>query len=293
MVRSVARETNPSHRGEAEARILAGMSRSSEFLKSFWDLAADDFSSRLHAVDRIVHHLEGHTHQEDLDYSIKRLVKGLSSSRESARLGFSTCLTCMLIKYPMISLETILSLSQEYTQITGSAKGMDERDMMFGKIFCYLSILRAGRIHESTNTNLALSILDKIIHIHEQRGWIREVTAEAIHCFLSATYKNQAILKGSLGRIEPLLSDPMSELSASQVVLLMGIRPWLSSISSPSLQSKCNDLDFQSDPKQCLDILSESLLSATSGFPKIHRVWEFLIGEIVAMDEQRMLPTTR
>ena len=273
--------------------ILAKMSRSSEFLKCFWDLAADDITVRLQAVDRIVHHLEGNAHQDDFDYSIKRLVKGLSSSRESARLGFSTCLTCMLIKYPkMISMETILTYSDEYTQITGSAKGMDERDMMFGKIFCYLSILRSGRLNENTNANLALSVLDKIIEIHELRGWIREVTVEAMHSFLAATHSNHGILKGAFERIGNMVTDPVGELSAWQIVLLMGLRPWLSSLPS-TLRSKCDDLDFHSDPKQILDSISETLLSATSGFPKIHRIWEFLIGEIVSLDEQRMLPTTR
>ena len=36
---------------------------------------------------------------EELDYSIKRLVKGLASSRESARQGFSValCQVCVVL----------------------------------------------------------------------------------------------------------------------------------------------------------------------------------------------------
>ena len=267
------------------------MSRSSQFLKCFWDLASDVSATRMAAIDQITSHLSGQAHQDDLDYSLKRLVKGLSSSRDSARLGFSSCLTIILTTHTNISLESILSLSDENTIITGSSRGMDEREMIFGKLFCYLSILRSGRVNEKSNANFAMTILERILAIHEMRGWIRELTTEAMLCFLSAVSKSKSICTRAMEKMEGLLSEEVHELSAWQIVLLMGLRPYQS--YSNKLQLKLESLDFQSDPRQTLDTISDALMSATSGFPKIHRVWECLIGEVFPFDDQRMLPTTR
>ena len=42
-----------------------------------------------------------------------------------------------------------------------------------------------------------------------------------------------------------------------------------------------------------LPIMATTLLAATAGFPKIHRVWDFILGGIFPLDTDRALPTTR
>lgn len=63
------------------------------------DLASNDESTRIKAAESLVNKiLEGVKSGNpekgtDLTYALNRLVKGLSSGRESARLGFSIALT--------------------------------------------------------------------------------------------------------------------------------------------------------------------------------------------------------
>lgn len=45
------------------------------------------------------------SHSEDVRYSVKRLVRGLSSSRESSRLGFAVALTEVCDKRSLVCLK--------------------------------------------------------------------------------------------------------------------------------------------------------------------------------------------
>lgn len=89
-----------------------------EFLNHFWDLASDDDDTRLKASDGIITYLKSSENAAtDMDYVCKRLVRGLSSSRNHARTGFSTCLT-ELVAAEFISIDIIISLINETTKVS-------------------------------------------------------------------------------------------------------------------------------------------------------------------------------
>ena len=70
----------------------SAINASRDFLNLFWDLASDDREKRLAAGKHVVEHVFVESEDivpADKQYTLKRLVKGLSSSRESARLGFA------------------------------------------------------------------------------------------------------------------------------------------------------------------------------------------------------------
>jgi DNA polymerase phi len=117
------------------------LERGSKFLNWFWDLADEDDTRRCLAGTMIVKYLlesTNNTQQStiennkkgsyqkgsesqglsaDGEYAWKRLVRGLPSSRECARLGFSTCLCEMLTKFPTISIDQTLSLLDDSTKV--------------------------------------------------------------------------------------------------------------------------------------------------------------------------------
>ena len=79
-----------------------------DFLNLFWDLASDDAEKRIPAGKKIVEYtLHPKEDQVGVDksYTIKRLVKGLSSSRDSARLGFAG-------KFPITKISLLYFLSK-------------------------------------------------------------------------------------------------------------------------------------------------------------------------------------
>ena len=59
---------------------------------------------------------------DELKYSVKRLVKGLASTRKGARQGFATVLTEILSEFACLSPENVLKLIAKNLEVTGSAK---------------------------------------------------------------------------------------------------------------------------------------------------------------------------
>ena len=94
-----------------------------KFMNWFWDLASDSQERRTLAAKLIIKHLieaQKLTSEIsiDTDYAVKRLVRGISSSRESARLGFSTCLCQLLTLFSVINSNEVCKLLDESTQVS-------------------------------------------------------------------------------------------------------------------------------------------------------------------------------
>lgn len=85
-----------------------------DFMQIFWDLAVDDADVRLQAVKKFENAALDESYKS---YSLKRLVKGLSSPRDSARLGFATALTVFLETHKP-DVEEVLSLIDEHTRVS-------------------------------------------------------------------------------------------------------------------------------------------------------------------------------
>ena len=87
---------------------MSAVGKDPVFLNFFWDLASDEEGLRIDAAHCLIAYLTGKkiadaakipaqpVNEEIFDYAVKRLVRGLGSSRDSARQGFATCLAELL-----------------------------------------------------------------------------------------------------------------------------------------------------------------------------------------------------
>lgn len=101
----------------------------------------------------------------ELDYAVKRLVRGLASNRKGARHGFYTALTqvggsillvyyfligyCLsffqiLSQFSELSVADVLQLVHAHLEPSGGAKGFEERGNCFGKGFALLALISSG-----------------------------------------------------------------------------------------------------------------------------------------------------
>ncbi|KAI9446728.1 DNA polymerase phi-domain-containing protein [Lactarius indigo] len=88
----------------------------------------------------------------DVAYSIRRLLRGLASPRESSRLGFAVALTELLSRVSTVSCAQILALVLDASRTTGNQTGQEERDLLFARLFGLASIVHSGlliRTHPS------------------------------------------------------------------------------------------------------------------------------------------------
>ncbi|KAJ1441539.1 hypothetical protein B484DRAFT_390654 [Ochromonadaceae sp. CCMP2298] len=87
------------------------MSKDKAFLQFFWDLAEDEAGLRVAGAAGLLRFV--HTHPEELQYAVGRLVKGLASPRHSARLGFASCLAGLLQAEEGVDVREVLELLDE------------------------------------------------------------------------------------------------------------------------------------------------------------------------------------
>jgi DNA polymerase phi len=119
-------------------------------LSLYWGLASLESKERIESSNKLISSLETIDSPilttEDLEnvtpnlsYALKRLIKGLSSSRKAARQGFSLALSqvrfdvffvdllnslkILATSLPGVSLDLVLDLILKHTEITGGLKG--------------------------------------------------------------------------------------------------------------------------------------------------------------------------
>jgi DNA polymerase phi len=89
-------------------------------LDTFWQLADADLETRVRAAQALLLALKTAQAQsaqpeqipcEELQYSLKRLVRGLASSREGARQGFATALAEVCL-FSFFSIHQLIKVSQ-------------------------------------------------------------------------------------------------------------------------------------------------------------------------------------
>lgn len=93
------------------------------FMQFFWDLASEQDETRRIAAKSLVEYAESHDSQY-VEYALNRLFRGLSSPRDSARLGFSVALSGMLQKMS-ISVEKAAKMLDEHTQVRNDLFSFD------------------------------------------------------------------------------------------------------------------------------------------------------------------------
>lgn len=107
------------------------MAANNPLLEHFWKLAAVDEEERVTAAAALVlnvleaqqdaNAVEGadvHNQCPALVYTLKRLVRGLSSGRKAARQGYCTALTQLLHCFPLVSVQTYV-LTADFWAIAG------------------------------------------------------------------------------------------------------------------------------------------------------------------------------
>ncbi|KAK4756143.1 hypothetical protein SAY87_006270 [Trapa incisa] len=81
-----------------------------------------------------------------LRYAIRRLIRGVSSSRECARQGFALGLALLVDTIPSIKVDAILKLSVDLLEVSSSMKGQEVKDCLLGRLFVYGALSRTSRM---------------------------------------------------------------------------------------------------------------------------------------------------
>ncbi|KAG2365801.1 hypothetical protein BDR07DRAFT_1398137 [Suillus spraguei] len=201
-------------------------------LSLFWNLSSASKKERISATVKLVNSLEKfqgqHTpkpevspgseddeenvgstdgldvlNAHDVAYSIRRLIRGLASPRESSRLGFSVALTELLSRLDTITSAQVISMIVDGSKIQGSMTGQEERDVLFARLFGLATVIHSGLLvrqtplstspSSATNSSSLESYKELVNHLlvlAEKKSWLRECAWWTIGQAIDAVIKS-------------------------------------------------------------------------------------------------------
>lgn len=206
-------------------------------LSLFWNLSSASKKERINATVKLVNSLEKfqaqHTpkpegspvsdddeenvgptdgldvlNAHDVAYSIRRLIRGLASPRESSRLGFSVALTELLSRLDTVTSAQIISIIVDGSKIQGSMTGQEERDVLFARLFGLATVIHSGLLVRqtplSTSPSSATSssslesykeLVSHLLVLAEKKSWLRECAWWTIGQAIDAVIKSSVSWK--------------------------------------------------------------------------------------------------
>ncbi|KDQ59553.1 hypothetical protein JAAARDRAFT_127225 [Jaapia argillacea MUCL 33604] len=251
---------------------------------------------------------------QDVSYSIRRLIRGLASPRESSRLGFAVALTELLSRINTVTCSQILSLILDSSKTQGSMTGQEERDMLFARLFGLTSIIQSGLLlrqtplpTSSTGASSLIGFRDlvtQLLTLGEKKSWLREnawwTLGLAVDGLNESTvpWKEEAVeetLKQVFGGEEKYSKGWFPEKVALAVKLQAEYpgRNWRQVLvptfkhpdllSTPNLATLAKVLKVTLHFESGADDEEEEGLKSTpaSWKPKIHYVWDILLDNLL------------
>ncbi|KAI1426593.1 DNA polymerase phi-domain-containing protein [Xylaria sp. FL1777] len=145
-------------------------------------LGSLDNDERLAAADALVTGLLAGSELALKRHLEKRLFRGLASSRNASRLGFSLVLTEILrqlfgpselvkTKFPGLTFDQALNVLVDATTIGGNVPGQEERDYFFGRLFGLQCFVEAKILF--TDSKRWPRVLDLLLEMAQKKVWIR------------------------------------------------------------------------------------------------------------------------
>ncbi|KAK0210612.1 DNA polymerase phi-domain-containing protein [Desarmillaria ectypa] len=236
----------------------------------------------------------------DVSYSVRRLVRGLASPRESSRLGFSVALTELLSRILTFTCAQILSLIMDATKTQKSMTGQEERDVLFARLFGITAVIQSGLfirtdpLPESASSSTSASslqsfedIVSELIALGEKKSWLRESAWWTILLALEALNSSNVPWKeeGFGYSIEATLGSDSQWMpeKVALILKLQHLRPdhdWRKYTSpmfkNPDLLSTGNYHTLGQILKDVDDEESSSRSSGSSWKPELNFAWDII-----------------
>ncbi|ONH68120.1 DNA polymerase V [Cyberlindnera fabianii] len=280
----------------------------------YFVLASDIEAERIKAAVGLINELNEANAEDEWEYALKRLIKGLSSSRASARLGFSTCLTELInirISNGSLTVSKLLELINEHNKVTSSMNGKEERAALFGKLFglqCVSNMNSGVFNRDGVDAEDFKLFIDNLIELSCTKSWIRE----------PALFTVLGLLRSLTGKISDdlviyifeKLDENKLSLTTEGLAIFLAVPPQFRSTKLSSVEFK-NTTWKHADPlhKSNLSLLTKVLKDISTGdegeaeegkskknskqkgswSPRLHFVWQLIVSELSTSSETEVI----
>ncbi|ETS87916.1 hypothetical protein PFICI_01744 [Pestalotiopsis fici W106-1] len=311
-------ENQPSHKkakkGEAAAQAASTEAQNLELDKSPFaeKLAAEDrrreqkiydllgsYDSAEHiaAADALVTGLLSSDEGALKRHLESRLFRGLASSRNASRIGFSLVLSEILsqlfgekrlaeTKFPGLTFDSVLASLLEKTQPSGNISGPEERDFHFGQLFGLQCFVESKVLFGSDNIRWA-TILDLLVKLADRKVWMKSHCAWVIVQSLPQMGQERAgetlkkLVEVGWGKTAEGVGLWIAAAS-TYPKLKMPSKPWSDPMATKSIPELANVLkeNVKQDTGNKEAGASKSMPSSWNS--QLHFVWDLILAYFIA-----------
>lgn len=233
------------------------------------NIAAYQISSMLSADDVV---------KTTLNYSVDRLVKGISSSRLAARLGYATTLVETLRVLPdfkfldlVTQIEKTLPLSETKEDPAGSR--------IIGHSLCIIALWKCGRC----NLDECKTLADKLHSIYKENAGLRHFLIRSLLSLIQSLDSEQDAEAVFPSFFKELRSLNLDQVSADQLWAILEIGKKFPGIfKSASVRVNPRDAKFRGH-------IARLIKSSCQGLT-VHPVWRSLVGLMLRGKNEEMFP---
>ncbi|KAK8081694.1 hypothetical protein PG996_000475 [Apiospora saccharicola] len=274
--------TNDERKREAEVYDLLGSLDNAERIAAADAVITGLLTSEEPVLER---HLE------------KRLFRGLASSRNASRVGFSLVLTEILAqlfgpkalsktKFPGLPFATVLDILLEKTKPNGALPGQEERDLYYGQLFGLQCFIESKVLFDSDDSDRWSRVMGLLLDLANKKVWLRSQCVWLIVETLpqmgeaKASETIQQLIKIGLGKTAEGVGLWLGATTCYPE-MKMPSKPWSHPLATKSLPELANVL--KDNVKQDDGGKEAVLIKAKSGSwnAQLHFVWDLILAYFI------------
>lgn len=147
----------------------------------FYKLSSEVPLERIEGATKLLSELAAADKKEEWDYALSRLIKGLATSRQSARYGFSMALTELVRELVTkedydLTIESYLSKVMDASKVASSMKGKEVRSVLFGRLFGFQALVNSTLLldKEASSNEILVTFVKLLVQLSGEKSWLRE-----------------------------------------------------------------------------------------------------------------------
>eukprot|EP00960_Hanusia_phi_P037048 752680-Hanusia_phi.AAC.1 len=223
----------------------------------------------------------------DLSYTIKRLIRGMASSRDGSRHGFSMTFSVLLKAFSFIDCNEIFDMMLDLLKIKG-VTSQEEKESNFGRLFGCFAIVKsrfAGQEVELDTDNVEDTLFWKLMaelrRLAKTKFYMEESSTSAILSLMSAV-KADVYQKHVADKMREWFKEvEVEKLTPSDLQLHLAVE-WYGKFDTKRLLSTA-----------MVEKMSEPLKNGASSHPRVHGVWLMIFEMLGLQTEQNTFGEVR
>ncbi|CAI5760753.1 unnamed protein product [Candida verbasci] len=191
----------------------------------YYKLGSEKPQERIEAAKNLIQNLIDESEKSEWEYALNRLLKGIITTRQSAKFGFSMCLgeiVTELLAREEITIRSYLDKLNDITQLKASLKGKEERAYLFGKLFGLQILINNGSIYKA-ETEEKNKFVNSLIELSIFKNWLRESSLFTLFQFIQNL--DQEENKETLLKVLQSLNNHGLNLSTESCAIYLIIQP--------------------------------------------------------------------